>query len=370
MFQGIDHIEFYVGNAYATSYFFIHALGFRPLGQAGLETGRRDRQSFAVAQGDIRLVFTNALDPDGPVAEHARLHGDGIRDVALAVDDAARAFARAVELGAEPVARPETMASGGGGGGVRRAIVKTFGDTVHTLIERGGAAGGSGMSVDSADGFLPGFRTWSAPGVEDGSEDASLAAIDHVACCVEGGTLDRWVRFYQEAFGFREAHHEDIVTDHSAMNSKVVESENGAVKLPLMEPAHGHSKSQIDEYLDYHHGPGAQHLALRSSDIAKTVRFLRRGGVEFLETPREYYEAIPARLGDVGEDLDALCDLNVLVDRDRWGVLLQVFTKPVTGRPTGFLEIVQRKGARGFGGGNVRALFEAVERQQAARGNL
>ena len=358
MFQGIDHIEFYVGNAYATSYFFIHALGFRPLAQAGLETGCRDRQSFAVTQGDIRLVFTNALDPDGPIAEHARLHGDGIRDVALAVEDAARAFARAVELGAEPVARPETFPTKDGS--VRRAIVKTFGDTVHSLIERSSAPGW----------LLPGFRAWSAPGTDGACEDASLAAIDHVACCVEGGALDRWVRFYQEAFGFHEAHHEDIVTDHSAMNSKVVESGNGAIKFPIMEPALGRSKSQIDEYLDYHHGPGAQHLALLSSDIAATVRVLRRGGVEFLETPREYYDAVPTRLGDVGEDLELLGDLNVLVDRDRWGVLLQVFTKPVTGRPTGFLEIVQRKGARGFGGGNVRALFEAVERQQAARGNL
>lgn len=358
MFQGIDHIEFYVGNAYATSYFFIHALGFRPLAQAGLETGQRDRTSFAVAQGEIRLVFTNALDPDGPIAGHARLHGDGIRDVALAVDDAARAFARAVELGAEPVARPESVPAEGGS--VRTAVVKTFGDTVHSLVERKGTQGA----------LPPGFRAWSGPRTVAGGEDASLAAIDHVACCVEAGTLDRWVRFYQEAFGFREAHHEDIVTDHSAMNSKVVESENGAVKLPIMEPAHGRSKSQIDEYLDYHHGPGAQHLALRSSDIVATVRALRRGGVEFLETPPTYYDAIPARLGDVGEDLGLLRDLNVLVDRDRWGVLLQVFTKPITGRPTGFLEIVQRKGARGFGGGNVRALFEAVERQQAARGNL
>ena len=231
---------------------------------------------------------------------------------------------------------------------------------MHTLIERG----------PETPALLPGFRRWERPDGAAPREDASLAAIDHVACCVEGGTLDRWVRFYQEAFGFREAHHEDIVTDHSAMNSKVVESENGAVKLPIMEPAHGRSKSQIDEYLDYHHGPGAQHLALRSSDIAATVRALRAGGVEFLETPDTYYDAIPARLGDVGEDLDQLRELDILVDRDRWGVLLQVFTRPVTGRPTGFLEIVQRKGARGFGGGNVRALVEAVERQQAARGNL
>src|SRR5262245_63977825 len=187
MFQGIDHIEFYVGNAHATSYFFIHALGFRPLAQAGLETGRRDRQSFAVAQGDIRLVFTNALDPGGPVADHARTHGDGIRDVALAVDDAGGAFARAVELGAEPVARPESFPVEGGS--VRRAVVKTFGDTVHSLIERKGAEGPA----------LPGFRAWSFPSTDAASGDASLAAIDHVACCVEGGTLERWVGFYREA---------------------------------------------------------------------------------------------------------------------------------------------------------------------------
>ena len=355
MFRGIDHIEFYVGNSFASAYFFTHALGFRPLAQAGLETGLRDRQSFAVEQGDIRLVFTNQLGPGGPVAEHARVHGDGIRDVALAVDDAGRAFERCVELGAEPVAPPQVASDDFGR--VRRAAVKTFGDTVHSLVERDGYAGP----------FLPGFRPWRT---SRAARDASLAAVDHVAVCVEAGTLERWVDFYRRAFGFHEAHHEDIVTEHSAMNSKVVESENGAIKFPLMEPAPGHAKSQIEEYLDYHHGAGAQHLALLSNDIAGTVRAMREGDVGFLETPGAYYEALPARVGDIDEDLRELRELNVLVDRDRWGYLLQVFTKPVTGRPTGFLEVVQRKGARGFGGGNVRALFEAVEREQAARGNL
>jgi 4-hydroxyphenylpyruvate dioxygenase len=228
---------------------------------------------------------------------------------------------------------------------------------VHTLVERDGYAGP----------FLPGFRAW-RPSFS--GRDARLAAIDHVAVCVEAGTLHRWIEFYQRAFGFREAHHEDIVTEHSAMNSKVVESENGAVKIPLMEPAEGRAKSQIEEYLDFHHGPGAQHLALLSGDIVATVRALREGGVDFLETPASYYDALPARVGEIGLDLGLLRDLNVLVDKDRWGHLLQVFTRPITGRPTGFLEIVQRRGARGFGGGNVRALFEAVEREQAARGNL
>jgi len=355
MFRRIDHVEFYVGNAFASAYFHIHALGFRPIAQAGLETGLRDRQSFAVEQGEIKLVFTNALDPDGPIAEHARVHGDGIRDVALAVDDAGRAFDRCMEFGVEPVAEPHVASDELGE--VRLASVRTFGDTIHSFVQR-----------DRYDGsLLPGFRPWrtSRP-----SRGASLAAIDHIACCVEAGTLERWLAFYEGAFGFGEVHHEDVVTAHSAMNSRVIGSENGAIKLPLMEPAPGQSKSQIEEYLDYHHGPGAQHLALLSSDIASTVKALRDGGVEFLETPGEYYDGLSSRVGDIDEEVSMLRELNVLVDRDRWGYLLQVFTTPVTGRPTGFLEVVQRKGARGFGGGNVRALFEAVERAQAARGNL
>jgi 4-hydroxyphenylpyruvate dioxygenase len=240
---------------------------------------------------------------------------------------------------------------------VRKAIVGVFGDTVHSLVERDGYGGP----------FLPGFRPWTSSYAGAG---ACLEAIDHVAICVEAGSLSRWIDFYKRAFDFREAHHEDIVTDHSAMNSKVVESGNGAVKFPLMEPAPGRGKSQIEEYLDYHHGAGAQHLALLSADIASSVRSLREGGVGFLETSSDYYDRILERVGGIEEDVRVLRELKVLVDRDKWGYLLQVFTKPVTGRPTGFLEIVQRKGARGFGGGNVRGLFEAVEREQAARGNL
>ena len=356
MLRGIDHIEFYVGNAFASAYFFTRALGFRPLAEAGLETGLRDRQSFAVEQGEIRIVFTNALTPDGPIAEHARVHGDGIYDVALAVDDAERAFRRAVELGAEPVAEPHDAA--GDGGRVRRAAVRSFGGSVHSLVERDGNAGAA---------FLPGFRPTRSPAAGRG---ASLTAIDHVAVCVEAGTLSQWVEFYRGVFGFHEAHHEDIVTERSAMNSKVMESENGAIKFPIMEPAPGRGKSQIEEYLDYHHGPGAQHLAMLSGDIVATVRAWREGGVNFLQTPGTYYDALPGRVGEIQENIRELRELNVLVDRDRWGYLLQVFSKPVTGRPTGFLEVVQRRGARGFGAGNVRALFEAVEREQAARGNL
>lgn len=355
MSRGIHHVEFYVGNAFASAYFFTHALGFRPLAQAGLETGLRDRQSFAVEQGSIRLIFTNSLDPGGPIADHVRVHGDGIRDVALAVDDAEEAFVRCVDAGAAPLEEPHEASDEFGT--VSKATIGTFGDTIHSLVQRGRYDGP----------LLPGFKPWRTPGH---ARSASIAAIDHVACCIEGGTMPKWMEFYERGFGFREVHHEDIVTAHSAMNSKVIGNDDGTIKLPLMEPAPGRSKSQIEEYLEYHHGPGAQHIALLSSDITTSVRSMREGAVEFLETPREYYDTLPSRVGAIDEEIDVLRDLNVLVDRDRWGYLLQVFTKPITGRPTGFLEIVQRKGARGFGGGNVRALFEAVERAQAARGNL
>jgi 4-hydroxyphenylpyruvate dioxygenase len=356
MFQGIHHVEFYVGNAFASSYFYARALGFVPDADAGLETGQRDRHSCVVAQGSIHLVFTNPLKPAGPIAEHVRRHGDAIRDIALAVDDADEVHAKCVAFGAESVEKPHTLRDEHGE--VRRAVIGTFGDTVHSLIQRG----------DYEGPFLPGYRTWLA---SNQPMPGNLAAIDHVACCVEPGSLSRWVDFYEGALGFREIHHEDIVTERSAMNSKVVGSPSGGVKLPLMEPAPARGKSQIEEFLEYNEGPGGQHVAFLSDDIIRTVRALREDGwVAFLETPSTYYDALPARVGAIDEDPAELDELNVLVDRDPWGYLLQVFTRPVTGKPTSFIEIVQRKGARGFGGGNVRALFEAVERAQAARGNL
>lgn len=355
MFQGIHHIEYYVGNAYTSAYFYTRALGFAPLAEAGLQTGARDRQSYVVEQGEIRLVFTNAVHPDSPIAQQVRLHGDGVHDVALAVGDARRAYQRCLQLGATPVAPPRDIQDEAGRATV--AVVRTFGETVHSLVER----------TEYHGAFLPEFRRAVVGRTRPG---ARIAAVDHVAICVEAGGLDRWVDFYERAFGFHQVHQEDIVTEHSAMNSKVVASEDGAIKFPIMEPAHGRSKSQIEEYLDYHHGPGAQHLALLSTDICATARALREGGVEFMRTPASYYDALAARIGPIDESIPELRELDLLADRDRWGYLLQVFTRPVTGRPTGFLEIVQRKGARGFGAGNVRALFEAVEREQAARGNL
>ncbi|MEZ5064924.1 MAG: 4-hydroxyphenylpyruvate dioxygenase [bacterium] len=356
MFRGIDHVEFYVGNAFASSYFYARALGFVPHAEAGLETGHRDRHSCVVAQNGIHLVFTNPLKGSGPIADHVRKHGDAIRDIAIAVDDADEAFRKCVAFGAEPVEEPRTESDKHGE--VRRATIATFGDTVHSLIER----------KDYSGTFLPGYRDWLAA---NRPLPGNLMAIDHVACCVERGSLRRWVEFYEKAFGFREVHHEDIVTDRSAMNSIVIGSENGAIKFPLMEPAPAKGKSQIEEFLDYNEGAGGQHLAFLSEDILQTVRSLQADGwVAFLETPGTYYDALPDRVGEIEEDFRELDELNVLVDRDAWGYLLQVFTRPVTGKPTSFLEIVQRKGARGFGGGNVRALFEAVERAQAARGNL
>ncbi|MBK8231204.1 MAG: 4-hydroxyphenylpyruvate dioxygenase [Candidatus Eisenbacteria bacterium] len=358
MFQGIDHIEFYVGNALATAYFYTNALGFRPLAESGLETGARDRQSFVVTQGEIRLVFTNALDPQSPIADSVRLHGDAIHDIAIQVDDVDRAFQHCLEQGARAIAGPAT--SEDADGVVRRATIATFGDTVHSLVQRNEYRGP----------FLPGYRPRSGRAGAPIEERGHLCAVDHIACCVDRGTLTDWVGFYQRVFGFSEVHHEDVVTERSAMNSRVVGSANGRIKVPLMEPAPARGRSQIEEFLDYHHGGGAQHLAFLSEDIRAAVRALQAGGLEFLETPATYYDTLAARVGTIDESFADLAALNILADRDRWGYLLQVFTRPVTGRPTAFLEVVQRHGARGFGGGNVRALFEAVERAQAARGNL
>ncbi|MFN8546810.1 MAG: 4-hydroxyphenylpyruvate dioxygenase [Candidatus Eisenbacteria bacterium] len=354
MFRGIDHLEFYVGNALTSAYYFERALGFRRAAEAGLETGARDCQSYVLTQGSIRLVFTNPIGGGGPIAERVHAHGDGIHDIAFLVDDVAHAFERCLVMGATAIREPFRVSDETGE--VRCAKVGTFGFTEHSLIER----------RDYAGAFLPGYRA--VPAVRAG--DAALSAIDHVACCVEPGTLDRWIDFYSRLFEADPIHRGDIVTERSAMNSKVVGSADRSILLPLMEPAPGRGKSQIAEFLDYHHGAGAQHIAFLSHDILASVRAWREGGIELLPTPAPYYDALPARIGALEEPVDALRQLDVLVDRDAWGYLLQVFSRPITGRPTSFLEVIERKGARGFGDGNVRALFEAVERAQAARGNL
>lgn len=351
----IAYVEFYVGNASQAAHFYRTAFGFQPVARATLETGERERTSFVLRQNDITLLLTSALTPASPVAEHVRVHGDSVKDIAFAVDDVEQTFAEVVRRGARPVLRPTVFEQNGGR--VVKATVAAYGDTVHSFVERRGSNGP----------LLPGYEPIARP---PQVKPIGLAAIDHIAVCVEAGTLGQWFDFYIDVFDFRHSHQEDIVTENTAMNSGVVESGNGRVRFPMMEPAAHKSRSQIEEYLAFHHGPGAQHIALLSDDIIQTVRALRENGLDFLYTPDNYYDHLEERVGRVGEDVLQLRELSVLLDHDQWGTLLQVFTKPLHDRPTAFMEIIQRKGARGFGGGNIRALFEAIEREQALRGNL
>lgn len=354
--KGIDYVEFYVGNASQAAHFYRLAFGFAPVALATLETGERERTSFALEQNDIRLILTSALSPESPVAEHVKLHGDSVKDIAFTVADAARAFEETTARGARAVLEPTVYEQDEGR--IVKATVAACGDTVHSFVERRGAS----------ESFFPGFQPIKNP--PPPVAQTALQAIDHIAICVEPGTLRRWYDFYIDVFGFHHSHQEDIVTDNTAMNSGVVENRDGSVKFPLMEPAPSKRRSQIDEYLDFHHGPGAQHIALLSSDIKQTVRTLRLSGIPFLYTPDTYYETLEARVGKLDEDLETLRELSILVDHDQWGILMQVFTKPLHDRPTAFMEIIERKGARGFGGGNIKALFESIEREQARRGNL
>jgi len=353
-FKGVDYIELYVGNARQAAHFYRTGCGFTPTACAGLATDVRDRVSYVVEQGDIRLILTNALDPESPISEHVRLHGDSIKDIAFSVNDAEQAFAEALRRGARSVMEPTVLEDQSGQ--VIKATIGVYGDTVHSFIQRNGYAGA----------FLPSYQAIHDQPIES----IGLEQIDHVAISIEPGKLNQWIEFYKDVLGFQQSHQEDVATDYSAMNSKVVQNSTGSIKLPMMEPALGKRKSQIAEYLEFHHGPGAQHLALLSSNIVRTVRALRANNIEFLATPGSYYDTLEARIGEIDEDMAALRDLNILVDRDEWGYLMQCFTKPIQDRPTVFLEIVQRKSARGFGSGNIRALFEALEREQELRGNL
>ena len=352
---GIEYLELYVGNVHQAAHFYRTAYGFTPVAVAGLETGRRDCVSVALEQNDIRLVLTGALDSQSHIAAHVGLHGDGVKDIALGVSDVREAFAALVKRGARPIMEPVVMEDEDGK--VLKATVGTFGDTVHSLIQRNGYKGP----------FLPGYkraREW--PPVLQ----LQLKTIDHLAICVEMGTLDQWVDFYKRVFDFRQSHQEDVETEYSAMNSKVVQDQTGMVKLPIIEPAEGWRRSQIEEFLMFYGGAGVQHIAFSADDIIYSVRTLRNAGDEFLTPPAAYYETLKERIGEISESVNDLRENNVLVDRDQWGYLMQIFTKPIESRPTLFLEFIQRKQARGFGGGNIRALFEAVEREQARRGNL
>jgi len=356
--NGIDHVEFYVGNAAQAAYFFEHAFGFRRVAYAGLETGLRDRTSQVLEQGRIRLVLTGTLTSDSEIARHHAHHGDGVRSIALSVPDVDHAHDEAVSRGARSVEVPNVVSDESGH--VRRASIATYGDTLHTFIDR-----------SAYDGpFLPGFERRDA---HTPAPEEMLLGIDHIVGNVDLGHMDEWVRFYEDVFGMVEMIHfsdEAISTEYSALMSKVVASGNGRIKFPINEPAEGKRKSQIDEYLQFYEGAGAQHIAVATRDIVATVAELRRRGVEFLTIPDAYYEEVPDRVPEVAGQLDDLHEQGILVDHDDEGYLLQIFTKPIGDRPTVFFEIIERHGATGFGAGNFKALFEAIEREQERRGNL
>ena len=352
----IHHVEFWVGNAKQAAFFYRHAFGFSEVAYSGLETGRRDACSYVLQQGKARFLLTTPLTPDGPMAEHVRLHGDGVRDIAFQVDDADAAFEAAVSRGAQPAVEPYDDADPHGR--IRRAAVHTYGDTVHSFIS----------SDDYQGPFLPGFEARDTPG-----RDAGILRVDHIVGNVELGRMNEWADWYSRVLGFKRYisyDDKDISTEYSALMSVVMSDDSYSIKFPINEPAGGKRKSQIEEYLQYYRGPGVQHIALLTADITQTVSALREQGVEFLRVPASYYEALPGRVGEIDETLSTLRTLGILVDRDEEGYLLQLFTRGVEDRPTLFFEIIQRKGSRGFGKGNFKALFEAIEREQALRGNL
>jgi 4-hydroxyphenylpyruvate dioxygenase len=356
--HGIDHLELYVGNAIQAAYWYEHALGFKRIAYRGLETGARDRVSHVMEQGRIRLVLTGTLTGDDAIGEHHKHHGDGVIDIALSVPDAAKAYWTAVEHGARGVETPHWIEDEHGR--VQVSAIATYGETRHTFIQRDEYHGA----------FLPGYEKRGEP---NRGGDNLLLGIDHVVGNVELGHMDEWVHFYERVFGMTEMIHfsdEEISTEYSALMSKVVTDGHGRVKFPINEPAEGKRKSQIDEYLEFYRGAGVQHVALSTTDIVKAVTELSARGVQFLRTPDSYYDEAPARVGEIEEDLADLRRLGILVDRDDEGYLLQIFTKPVSDRPTMFFEVIERHGSRGFGEGNFKALFQAIEREQELRGNL
>ena len=356
--NGTDYIEFWVGNARQAALYYRAAFGFELVGYRGPETGTRDRASYLLQQDKVRFVLTTPIRSTGPIADHVHKHGDGVRDIALWVDDARTAFAAAVERGAKPAMEPTVMKDDDGE--IVIAAIHTYGDTIHSIVERKNYRGL----------FMPGFVPAESPYKP---EPVGLMYVDHCVGNVELGKMNEWVKFYEDVLGFTNILTFDdkmINTEYSALMSKVMSNGNGRIKFPINEPAQGKKKSQIDEYLEFYDGPGVQHIAIATDNIIKTVRDLKSRGVEFLRVPATYYESVPKRVGKIDEDLAPLQELGILVDRDDEGYLLQIFTRPVEDRPTVFYEIIQRKGAKSFGAGNFKALFEAIEREQALRGNL
>lgn len=357
--EGTDYVEFYVGNARQAAHYYMSAFGFQALAYAGPETGIKDRASYAVRQHKLTFVLTTPLRTDNPVADHIYKHGDGVKSISLRVPDAAKAWEETTKRGAKSYMEPQRLTDEHGE--VVMSGIHTYGETVHLFIERKNYTGT----------FMPGFKAWSNPFYKP--TDTGLLYVDHCVGNVGWNQMNPWVKFYEDVMGFKNIlsfDDEDISTEYSALMSKVMSSGNGFVKFPINEPAEGKKKSQVEEYLEFYNGEGVQHVALATADIVKTVRELMNRGVEFLRVPTTYYDDLLDRVGKIDEDLAPLKELGILVDRDHEGYLLQLFSKPVEDRPTLFFEIIQRKGAKSFGKGNFKALFEAIEREQEARGNL
>ena len=356
--NGTDYVELYVGNAKQAAMYYKTAFGFQSLAYAGLETGVKDRTSYVLQQGKIRLVLTSSFDPDSEISHHVRVHGDGVKVIALWVDDARHSYNETVKRGAEPVMEPTVFSDQTGE--VVKSAIKTYGDTIHLFVERKNYQGL----------FLPGFVSWSS---EYDPSDLGFQYIDHMVGNVELGAMNHWSTFYEEVMGFANLvtfDDKDISTAYTALMSKVMTNGNGRIKFPINEPAVGLKKSQIEEYLDFYKGPGCQHIAIATDNIVHSVTEMRKRGVEFLHVPGEYYDTVGERVGLIEEDMKVLKRLGIMVDRDEEGYLLQIFTKPVSDRPTLFFEIIQRKGAKSFGKGNFKALFESIEAEQAKRGTL
>ncbi|HWC55026.1 MAG TPA: 4-hydroxyphenylpyruvate dioxygenase [Chitinophagaceae bacterium] len=357
--QGTDYVEFYVGNAKQAAHYYMSAFGFQALAYAGPETGLKDKVSYAVRQNKLTFVLTTPLRIDNAIADHVYQHGDGVKMLALRVEDAESAWHETTKRGAKSYMEPQHLKDANGE--VVMSGIHTYGDTVHLFIERKNYSGT----------FMPGYRSWSNPHFRP--SDTGLLYVDHCVGNVGWNQMNPWVKFYEEVMGFRNIlsfDDKDISTEYSALMSKVMSNGNGFVKFPINEPAEGKKKSQVEEFLEFYNGEGVQHVAVATNHIVQTVTELRNRGVEFLKVPSSYYDALPERIGKIDEDLAPLQELGILVDRDEEGYLLQVFSKPVQDRPTLFFEIIQRKGAKSFGKGNFKALFEALEREQEARGNL
>lgn len=355
---GTDYVELYVGNAKQAAFYYMAAWGFQALAYAGLETGLKDKVSYVVRQSKITLVLTSPLKPGGPINGHIDAHGDGVKAIALWVDDAHKSFAETTKRGAKPYLEPVTHKDDHGE--VVLSGIHTYGETVHIFVERSNYKGV----------FMPGYKEWSPFYKPSG---VGLKYIDHMVGNVGWNEMNTWCRFYAEVMGFAQLvsfDDKDISTDYTALMSKVMSNGNGRIKFPINEPAKGRKKSQIEEYIDFYNGAGVQHMALSTDNIIDTVSSLRNRGIEFLTVPASYYEDVLERVGEIDEELAPLKDLGILIDRDDEGYLLQIFTKPVLDRPTLFMEIIQRKGAKSFGKGNFKALFEAIEREQEARGTL